>query len=216
MTNSPRILVTDFDGTMTQYDFYRIAVERLAPPDTPDYWARYLDGQLTHYEALQAIFSHIRGDECAVMTAAREMELDPQAGVAVQALQDAGWEVIIASAGCHWYIDQLLAGLNIQVTVYANPGEYDPQRGLRMTPPVDCPFFTPSTGIDKLAVVRAALERTPEVAFAGDGPPDLAPALLVAPERRFARGYLAEALREKGESFRPFQRWSEIAEMLLV
>jgi 2-hydroxy-3-keto-5-methylthiopentenyl-1-phosphate phosphatase len=82
------------------------------------------------------------------------MELDPQAGGAIEALHDAGWEVIVASAGCHWYIDQLLAGQHIQVTVYANPGKYDPQHGLQMSPPVDCPFFTPSTGIDKLAVVR--------------------------------------------------------------
>jgi hypothetical protein len=39
--------------------------------------------------------------------------------------------------------------------------------------------------------------------------------LLVTPDRRFARGYLAEALQAKQEAFRPFQRWSEIAEKLL-
>jgi 2-hydroxy-3-keto-5-methylthiopentenyl-1-phosphate phosphatase len=39
-------------------------------------------------------------------------------------------------------------------------------------------------------------------------------ALLVPPERRFARGWLAEALRERGEGFHSFERWSQIADQL--
>ncbi|MHB0939936.1 MAG: HAD-IB family phosphatase [Armatimonadota bacterium] len=211
-----KVFVTDFDGTMTRRDFYRVAQERLVPPDTPDYWEDYRAGRLTHFQALQAIFTRIRGSEEELIDAAREMELDPRAGVAVGRLQDAGWEVRVASAGCHWYIDRLLAEQNIHVMVYANPGAYDPRQGLLLSPPVESPYFTPATGIDKLAVVREALESAAEVAFAGDGPPDLAPALLVTPPRRFARGFLAEALEEKGESFRRFDRWSEIADMLLT
>ena len=209
------IFITDFDGTMTRYDFYRVVMARLVPPGTPDFWEDYLGGRMTHFEALQAIFSRIRGSECAVIEAARKMELDPRAGVAMERLQGAGWEVRIASAGCLWYISRLLAEQQIQVSVYANPGVYDPLQGLQMSPPVDSSYFSPETGIDKLAVVRVALQSSPEVAFAGDGPPDIAPALLVAPHRRFARNYLAQALRAKGEPFRPYEQWSEIAEMLL-
>jgi 2,3-diketo-5-methylthio-1-phosphopentane phosphatase len=210
-----KIFVTDFDGTMTRHDFYRIAQARLVPPGTHDYWEDYLAGCLTHFDALQAIFQHIRGEEDEVMAAAREMELDPRAGDAIARLREAGWEVRIASAGCHWYIDRLLAEQDIRVTVYANPGVYDPLQGLLMTPPVDSPYFSPQTGIDKPAVVRMALDSSAKVAFAGDGPPDLAPVLLVAPHRRFARGYLAAALHAKGESFREYDCWSEIAKMLL-
>jgi 2,3-diketo-5-methylthio-1-phosphopentane phosphatase len=209
-----KIFVTDFDGTMTRRDFYRVALARLVPPDTPDYWEDYLAGRLTHFEALQAIFRHIHASEDEVLAAAGEMELDPRAGQAIRRLKQAGWEVRIASAGCHWYIDRLLAGQDIQVPVYANPGTYDPQGGLLMTPPVDSPYYSPQTGIDKPAIVRAALAATSEVAFAGDGPPDLEPALQVTPNRRFARGHLAEALLARGESFRHYEQWSDIAEML--
>jgi 2-hydroxy-3-keto-5-methylthiopentenyl-1-phosphate phosphatase len=80
--------------------------------------------------------------------------------------------------------------------------------------PVDSPFFSAPTGIDKPGVVRDALRRTEHVAFAGDGRPDLEPALLVRPEYRFARGWLAEALTERGEAFHPFSRWSEVADKL--
>ena len=210
-----KIFVTDFDGTMTGRDFYRIALARLVPPDTPDYWDDYLAGRMTHFEALQAIFRHIRGSEDDLLAAAHEMELDPRAGTAIARLREAGWEVRVASAGCLWYIDRLLAEQAIHVTVYGNPGTYDPGQGLLMTLPVESPYFSSQTGIDKLAVARAALDATSEVAFAGDGPPDLEPALLVPPHRRFARGFLAETLQARGESYRSYEHWSEIAGMLL-
>ena len=44
--------------------------------------------------------------------------------------------------------------------------------------------------------------------------PDLDPALLVPPQRRFARGWLAEALSERGEGFRRFEQWSQIVDHL--
>ena len=75
-------------------------------------------------------------------------------------------------------------------------------------------FFSPTTGVNKLEVVRDALSRSDRVAFAGDGRPDLEPALLVKPELRFARGWLAEAFRERGEKFHLFERWSQIADQL--
>ena len=76
------------------------------------------------------------------------------------------------------------------------------------------PYHSASMGVDKSAVVRHALHVADTVAFAGDGPPDFEPALLVRPDLRFARGFLAEALRERGETFRPFSCWSEIARKL--
>jgi hypothetical protein len=48
-----------------------------------------------------------------------------------------------------------------------------------------------------------ALNRSDRVAFAGDGRPDLKPALAVRPQSRFARGWLAEALSERSEKFHP-------------
>jgi len=103
----------------------------------------------------------------------------------------------------------------VAATVYSNPGRLEKGRGLvleKLDP--SSPYHSPSVGVDKSAVVRHALNVAETVAFAGDGPPDLQPALLVRPTLRFARGFLAEALRERGEAFRPFSRWSEIAREL--
>jgi 2-hydroxy-3-keto-5-methylthiopentenyl-1-phosphate phosphatase len=74
--------------------------------------------------------------------------------------------------------------------------------------------FRRTTGVNKLAIVQDALRRSDCVAFAGDGRPDLKPALMVEPHLRFARGWLAEALSKRGEGFHPFERWSQIVDQL--
>ncbi len=80
--------------------------------------------------------------------------------------------------------------------------------------PIDRPYFSRQTGVDKVAIVRAAISEAETVAFAGDGHPDLAPSLLVPGPLRFARGILAEELTRLGEDFSQFDRWSEVAEAL--
>ena len=209
------ILVTDFDGTMTREDFYRVALARLTPPEMPDYWEEYLAGRLTHFEALQQVFAHIHAPEDVVMATARAMELDPDLPAAVAHLQQAGWDIRIASAGCDWYIRRLLAEQGVSVTCYANPGRYNPAHGLQMSPPLDSPYYSPATGIDKGAVVLDAIKSGVRVAFAGDGRPDLPALLHVPPDCRFARGWLAEHCRLEAIPFHPFSRWSDIARHLL-
>jgi len=99
--------------------------------------------------------------------------------------------------------------------VHANPGELLPGGALRMDLPEGSAFACVETGVDKAAIVRHHLQAGRRVAFAGDGFADLPGALLVRPELRFAKADLAQALREGGEGFRPFTRWSEVAEALL-
>lgn len=209
------ILVSDFDSTVTRHDFYNRVRERwpIRPEDDP--WECYVSGQITHFEALAEIFARIRTSEADLHALADSMEIDPAFAPSVRALQDKGWEVIIASAGCAWYIDYLLAHTGVSLKVYSNPGSFDPATGLRMTLPIDSQFLDPSTGVDKLAITHDAVRRCDRVAFAGDGRPDFAPSLLVPADRRFARGWLAGALEESEERFLPFESWDTIARTLL-
>src|SRR5262249_50076752 len=100
----PGVLVSDFDGTMTRHDFYKRAIESLLPPDTPDYWAEYRAGTITHFEALRRYFASIRASEAELLAVVARMELDPELPAAVASLRRAGWEVVVTSAGCDWYI----------------------------------------------------------------------------------------------------------------
>lgn len=212
------VFVTDFDGTMTANDFYKLAAERLLPPDALTPWDGYRAGRLTHFEALRDIFARLRAPESALLELVAAMDPDPLLAQSVARLRAAGWVVAVASAGCGWYITRVLEGLGLagQVEVHTNPGSYDPATGLRMEAPLDSPFHCAETGVDKAALVRFHLERGARVAFAGDGFADLPAALETPAERRFARADLAQALRERGQDFRPFERWSQVAGALLA
>lgn len=215
MMKLQRTLVTDFDGTMTQHDFYRLAIAELIPADTPYYWGDYRAGRITHHEALRRYFASIRKTESEVTAVVDRMELEPRLAESVAALRAAGWEIIVASAGCAWYIRRLLAAAGVELTVHSNPGHYEAGRGLVMDLPTDSKYYSPNLGVDKTAIVREQVEAGHIVAFAGDGFPDADPARLVPADLRFARGDLAEVLKSEGLGFQSYQAWSEIAERLL-
>jgi 2-hydroxy-3-keto-5-methylthiopentenyl-1-phosphate phosphatase len=211
------VLVSDFDGTMTANDFYKLVVERLLPPAALAPWAEYRAGRLTHFEALRDIFAKIRAPEADVEALAAAMQPDPRLTQSVARLRAAGWRIVIASAGSAWYIERVLAPLGLldAVEVHANPGVYSPATGLRLSLPPASAFTCAETGVDKAALVRFHLERGARVAFAGDGFADLPAALATPPDWRFARADLACALNERNQAFLPFEHWSNMAEVLL-
>jgi 2-hydroxy-3-keto-5-methylthiopentenyl-1-phosphate phosphatase len=207
-------LVSDFDGTMTQHDFYSCAVQNLLGPEDLEPWHAYTRGEITHFEALRRIFASIRAEIPQIERVLAAMEFDPAAKKAVQRLERQGWNVVVVSNGCGWYIERLFRQHNLRLELHTNPGEYSAAHGLQMQLPTQSPFFAEQFGISKTAVVRNALQSCSAVAFAGDGRPDLEPALMVRPEMRFARGWLATELRSRGETFQHFSTWSEISEKL--
>lgn len=209
------ILVTDFDGTLTRHDFYHLALESLIPPSAPNLWEEYRTGAITHFEALQRYFACIRASEQEVWAVVDRMELDPLLPQAVGDLRAAGWEVVVASAGCEWYIRRLLAAAGVELEVHANPGRFDPGHGLLMELPLQSPFLSRTVGIDKAGIVRQFVAAGQTVAFAGDGYPDAEAAQLVPTKLRFAKADLAHALSRKGLPFRPFEVWSDVARAIL-
>lgn len=215
MSNQPgKILVTDFDGTMTQQDFYELVVQNLLDDNVPDYWSEYRNGVITHFEALRGYFANIRVDERAILELIAQMQLEPDLRSAIVLLHAAHWKVIVASAGCRWYIDRLLAEAEVEIEVHANPGEFRAGQGLQMALPQDSPFFSKMLGIDKAGIVKHYLDDGAIVAFAGDGYPDADAARLVRDDLRFARGALATVLDREGLPYHSFATWSDIARKL--
>ncbi|MDD2900686.1 MAG: haloacid dehalogenase-like hydrolase [Desulfuromonadaceae bacterium] len=205
-----KVLVSDFDGTMTELDFFRVALSRL-PPRAAAPWERYEQGVLSHFDALALIFSRMRVSQQELAAIMVEMRLEIGLAAAVDRLKQAGWPLVIASAGCDYYIERILFRASVNAEIYANPGIFIPGTGLIMKRQPESPFYGAEAGIDKAALVRSYLDRGDDTAFAGDGRPDLAPALLVPPERRFARGWLADELEIRSERFVRFERWRDIA-----
>jgi 2,3-diketo-5-methylthio-1-phosphopentane phosphatase len=215
MTTASKILVSDFDSTMTRHDFYKLVIESLLPPGTHDYWGDYHAGRITHFEALRGLFAAIRAPEVEVFDVLRRMELDPKIPDAIAALREAGWEIVVTSAGCGWYIDRLLKGAGVALEVYSNPGRFIEGQGLLMEMPSDPRFRSLTLGVNKAGVVRQFMEQGKIVAFAGDSLPDAEAARLVNAGRRFAHSDLAELLRGENLAYHWYDQWSDIAPILL-
>ncbi len=214
-TRPAKVLISDFDGTMTRYDFYQLAIELLLPSDTPDYWADYRAGTITHFEALRRYFAAIRCSHEAVLAVLKKMNLDTGLSMAVERLRQEGWQVVVASAGCGWYIHQLLNEAGVSLEVHSNPGRFEPGQGLLMELPFGSPFFSDNLGVNKTGIVQQFVDEGATVAFAGDGFPDAEPARLVPENLRFARGDLAGLLNSEGLRFQRFDVWSDIARVLI-
>jgi 2-hydroxy-3-keto-5-methylthiopentenyl-1-phosphate phosphatase len=210
-----KIFVSDYDGTITERDFYALLAERYAPADTPDYFAQYRGGRISHFDAMAAYLAFAPTEEQRLEELLAASQPDPDMAASAALLRQAGWDLWIVSAGSSWYIERVLTRAGVAATVYSNPGRLENGRGLVLEKlDSSSPYYSASMGVNKSAVVQHALHIANTVAFAGDGPPDLQPALLVRSELRFARGILAEQLREGGEAFQPFSRWSEIVRKL--
>lgn len=210
-----KIFVSDYDGTITGKDFYLLPAERHLPANTPDYFAWYQEGRISHFDAMAAYFAFAPTEEQQLEELLATSQPDPDLGASAALLRRAGWQLWVVSAGSSWYVERVLSRAGVAATVYSNPGRLENGRGLVLEKPdPSSPYHSASVGVDKSAVVRHALRVADTVAFAGDRPTDLHPGLLVRPGLRFARGFLAEALRARREAFQPFSRWSEIAREL--
>ena len=216
MSNATNVLVTDFDGTMTRYDFYRLVVERFLTPEDITPWDEYRRGEITHFQALQKIFRKIHRPKAEVLDILRDMRLDPKLPQAVESLRRAGWDVVVSSAGCEWYVKRMLVEIGVDIPVHSNPGEYPENGPLEMREPKESQFYCPEIGINKAEIVRFYQQQGKTVAYAGDGYADTDAALIVPDDLRFARFDLAETLKKKGKTFHSFNAWSDIAAMLLT
>jgi 2-hydroxy-3-keto-5-methylthiopentenyl-1-phosphate phosphatase len=218
---APYCLVSDFDGTFTRREFYDLAMEAGLIESSTDYWTAYSEGRISHFDAISGIFSHLRCSEAAMRDLVAHMEPDPKTPNALRALESAGWDAVLVSNGCQWYIDIVLKSLGlpqagVNVPVHACPGRFVDGQGLLMEAPTDSPYFRPDFGVDKRLFIEDLQSRYVRVAFAGNGSPDYQASLAVPPELRFARGWLARRFDEESVPYRPFEAWSEVADALLA
>ena len=209
------VLVTDFDGTITHNDFYDIVTTTLLPSGGQSPFRDYQAGAITHFEALRRIFAGLRVSEADLLAALVRADPEPRLAHWVGLLRAAGWEVVVTSAGCEWYIRRVLADAGVELEVHANLGRFEPFGGLFMELPTASKYFSPTHGIDKAAAVREMLAKGVPVAYAGDGHSDVAASLLVPPELRFARSDLAQVLDHRGIDYQSFDRWGDVARAVL-
>jgi HAD superfamily phosphoserine phosphatase-like hydrolase len=125
-----KIFVSDYDGTITDKDFYSLLAERYVPANKPDYFARYLEGRISHFEAMAAYFAFTPTEEQQLEELLAASQPDPDLGASAALLRRADWRLWVVSAGSSWYVERVLSLAGVAATVYSNPGCLENGRGL--------------------------------------------------------------------------------------
>ena len=207
--------VSDFDGTITDDDFFAYVKDAFFDDTVLKPWHLYLDGELSHFEALKQIYGTLRVSEEELRDLVKKVKIDEWVMPTFELCFNAKIPIYVASAGCDFYIN-LLIGKEIEkfnITLITNESTYSQASGLFMErPPKESPFYDENVGISKKEIVRVLKEDGYRVIFAGDGPPDIEPAKLS--DVVFAKKLLLEKCQKEGISTEVFNDFRNIYSFL--
>lgn len=189
-------LVSDFDGTISDDDFFNYVVRRYLDDDALKPWREYLAGRKRHFDALSEIFSGLRIDKTEFDAFIDTIAIDKSFLDLAAFCAENKIPVCICSAGSDYYIRRRLKGdiERLNIALISNPGVYDRKTGLVMRPNRD--YFDAELGVSKAAVVQKLRQRGFYVIYCGDGAPDIKAA--AAAQKVFARGRLYDLCRQNG------------------
>jgi len=211
LTHQKLAFVTDFDGTITDDDFFQYVKEAFFDDAALAPWYRYIDGELSHFDALKQIYRTLKVSEAELTDLVKSVKIDKWVIPTFKLLNDAQIPIYIASAGCDYYI-KLLVGAEIEkykITLVTNPSSYTQAGGLAMErPPETSPYYDKSFGISKMKIVKHLQDSGKHVIFAGDGPPDIEPARLA--DKVFAKKILLNKCIEEGIKTEEFDNFKNI------
>lgn len=207
------VFVSDFDGTLTEKDFYQMIIEdRLGEMGKAlfDAWKRK---EYKDRDFLSKIYKAVDMDESELIEYILTIKWDKYATHLIERVQQSGGEFVILSAGCSYYIDPILRKQNLKhIKVYSNPGVYH-NRGIELKIDKDSPYFSDVYGIDKQKVICDLKNQFDQVYFAGDSAPDTLPSQMA--DIAFAKGCLQEILEKENTPFIAVDHFKDIEDYLI-
>ena len=204
--------VSDFDGTLTDRDFYHIIIDTYLQEWGMQFYEDWKKTKKINVEFLNKILGSIGKTEEEILTEIHRIPLDEYAVDFIHRVQKAGGEFYILSAGTSYYIDRLLAHRQIEgVKVISMAGAYK-DGGIEITPDEASPYFSEIFGINKAKVVEDLKKEFETVFFAGDSEPDLGAAKEA--DIAFAKKDLKELLSKEQQEFVPFEKFKEVEKYL--
>lgn len=208
-------LISDFDGTITGDDFFNYLSRAFWDEASLEPWRCYLNGDLSHFEALNEMFQKVHIPENELQNFMNQIQIDPAFIETVELCNEKKIPLYICSAGCDYYINYLIGNLikKYDITLVTNSGTYSPETGLVMEmPPLDSPYYDAQIGISKASIVNKLHREDYEVVYAGDGPPDYEAAWLS--DVVFAKKFLLEKCRASGIPTRDFRDFNDVNSFL--
>ncbi len=204
------VFVSDFDGTLTKKDFYKILSDEYYKEEIKDMYNNWQNGEIRDVDYLGYIFKNVKRNEDEILEDIMKISLDPFTKQFIERINALGGEFVIVSAGTSYYIEKVLKMQGIgDVKIYSNRATFK-NNGLHFALDEKDEFYSDIFGIDKEKVVKKLRSKYSKVFYAGDSRPDVKAALEA--DLVFAKGKLVNLLKEKGKAFIEFNNFSEIIE----
>jgi len=215
MNNNSRVLISDFDGTISKTDFFYFAIDNLLTDSDLKPWSEYEQGKLSHVDALSGIFSKIRLPVDEFHKFILELPIEESFVDTVNYCYSNKIGFYILSAGADYYIKVILEylGLTDKVHLICNKSVYSYETGLNIiNTPQNNPFYCSDYGVSKRLAVETIKKDYNKCIFAGDGNPDIEGAKLA--DVVFARGVLVKLCKKYNIDVQKFDSYSDILEYL--
>ncbi|KGP73447.1 MtnX-like HAD-IB family phosphatase [Pontibacillus yanchengensis] len=204
--------VSDFDGTISNKDFYWVVIEKYFP-EGEELFKKWKAGQMKDIDFLSTVFSSINQDEEQIIKDILDIPIDAYVPSLIHHVQQNGGDVYILSAGTDYYIHHILKKYDIQnVTVLSNEGYYHKQN-VHMNIDPEHRHYSERYGIDKSKVIQELQTEYETVHFVGDSEPDSHPAVYA--DLTFAKDALQHILEAKNVPFIPVNDFTEVEKTLI-
>lgn len=205
------LFVSDFDGTATALDFYKIVLNKIGDEGW-SYVENYRKTGKVDYHFLNTIFGWHAISDQAYDDLIDTINLDPHLSTLLDYLNAQGIDFKFVSAGFDKYIHDVLKKHGYQdVEVITNPGFFE-EGIMRMAPRVTGPFYSDLFGIDKGQVLKHLKQDYDKIYFAGDTEPDLSAALEA--HVIFAKGELIPLLEAHKRDYIAFETYDQVVDHL--
>ncbi|MFZ5814785.1 MAG: MtnX-like HAD-IB family phosphatase [Bacillota bacterium] len=196
---APLVVITDFDGTISQLDVGDLIWERLTPP-SPETLRRLEAGEVG--SRIAYLDSTVRVNPAEGEALADTVAIDPHFAAFAAWTEAAGVPLAVLSDGFTFYIDRILKreGLD-HLPVLANEWVAPGQLAWPHGNPA-CDFC----GCCKALVTRRLRQSGARIIYLGDGTSDLFAAAFA--DWVFARGRLARFMEENGSPYFPLDSFA--------
>ncbi len=211
MTNKKIVFVSDFDGTITDDDFFEYTTKTYFDEEALKPWKEYVLGRKNHFDALKEMFAKVKVEEKDLNGLIDTINVDQDFENVMRLCSSKGIELYICSAGNDYYISRIIGNQikMFDIKLVSNHGEYSKETGLVMTAPEPTdPFYDENIGISKYKLIKSLKDAGYFVVFAGDGPPDIEPARIA--DVVFAKKILLEKCHAEKIKTKRFNNFSDI------
>lgn len=208
----PLALVSDFDGTISDDDFFNYVVRRYLDDKALEPWRSYQSGKKKHFDALAEIFAKLRVPQNEFETFIDSIKIDKGFIELASFCAARKIPVYICSAGSDYYIRQRLKGCleRLNIILISNPGVYSENSGLIIHP--NGRYYDSELGVSKAGVVQELRKKGFYVIYCGDGVPDINAARFA--QKVFARSCLYKLCRQQGISAEKLESFDNVKKFI--